>query len=208
MQRSSNIEQFQPQNEPESNPQIVNEILNEMNGNSDKMANPNNGQNAEPQMQDSQQMQEQQMHEQQMHEQQMHEQQMHEQQMQEQQMQEQQMHEQQMQAQQMQEQQMQNESATENNQYPQHPTMEVPKQNINVPPTIKEIRQNYNSIEVLQDPLKVMAIFVLLSLPIWDKLISAQLGKFIQSTNVLSLSIISLKGILAGIIFYIAKRFV
>ena len=76
------------------------------------------------------------------------------------------------------------------------------------PPTIKELRQTKNTIDELQDPLKVMAIFILLSLPIWDKLLSAQLGKFILSSNILSLSIMSLKGIFAGIIFYIAKRFV
>lgn len=77
-----------------------------------------------------------------------------------------------------------------------------------LPPTVKDIRQNNSNIEQLQDPLKVIAIFVLLSLPLWDSLLSSQLGKYIHSTNVLSLSIISLKGILAGLIFYLMKRFI
>ena len=201
MQRSTNLEQYQQ--ESQSSPALVTEILKEMNNedisdmneqNHDIQDQPNDQmhQQMEPneQMQPPQQMQ----------------------------------HPQQMQPpQQMEDSHQQDESHPEimyddinrdinnNNHVGMGSEEQRPQQEqvqLIQPPTIKEIRENKSTIDQLQDPLKVMAIFILLSLPVWDKFISAHLGKFIASSHVLSLSIMSLKGILAGIIFYIAKRFV
>ena len=210
MQRSSNIEDYEKM--AESNPAIVTEILKEMNKDDDM--NESNRQHNDQQMNSDQQMN----NEQQMNgEQQMN-------------------NVQYMNQNNIENPSMDTNQNTQNNQgnnleneellmnnyndsinnhvnnqmepAPEHPMMQNENNQLIKPPTIQEIRDSKGSIDDLQDPLKVIAIFILLSLPLWDKVLSVQLGKFIHSSNVLSLSIISLKGILAGIIFYVAKKFV